>query len=308
MVQRVLIFGSSEMTEELISKLDTSSIYQFDVIGVAGKDGLSDQDALEIIEQGKVDSIVIDLSLSQHEIITEIIQKAEVEGISIFMTPRILPSSFMNLSRATIVGVPLISLLPADIPLMGRITKKIVDIVLSLLLVLLISPFLFIIAMMIKITSKGPVIYKQTRVGYDGKIFTMFKFRTMIQDAEAKTGPVWAKDNDERCTKIGGFLRKTNLDEVPQLFNVLSGTMSLIGPRPERPELVQRFKGEIGRYAHKHWVKPGMTGWAQVNGYRGDTSLEKRIQYDIYYIEHWSIWFDLKILLMTPFYGFRNAM
>ena len=135
----------------------------------------------------------------------------------------------------------------------------------------------------------------------------MLKFRTMVVDAERQTGPVWARPDDDRCTRVGRLLRRTNLDELPQLFNVLAGQMSMVGPRPERPELVERFKHNIYRYTHKHWVRPGMTGWAQVKGWRGNTDLQRRIEHDIEYIENWSIWFDLKILLLTIFKGFKNA-
>ena len=167
-------------------------------------------------------------------------------------------------------------------------------------------PILVSISFVIKLTSSGPVLYRQDRIGMDGHRFQMLKFRTMKVGAEKETGPVWAKDNDRRRTKIGSFLRRTSLDELPQLFNVLKGEMSLVGPRPERPDFVKEFKDRIPLYMLRHKTKAGMTGWAQVNGWRGNTSLEKRIEHDLYYIQHWSIGFDVRILLMTLWKGFLS--
>ena len=173
-------------------------------------------------------------------------------------------------------------------------------------MMILLSPLMFLIFAVIKITSSGSVIHRQIRVGFNNKTFRMYKFRTMPIDIEAETGAVWAKAGEKRATLFGAFLRKTSLDELPQLFNVVKGNMSLVGPRPERYEFVEKFKSEIPLYMKKHMVKAGMTGWAQINGYRGNTDLKKRIECDIYYIENWSILFDIKILLLTVFKGFVN--
>jgi exopolysaccharide biosynthesis polyprenyl glycosylphosphotransferase len=162
---------------------------------------------------------------------------------------------------------------------------------------------MLIIAALIKMTSKGPIFYGQKRMGLDGEIFEMLKFRSMVVDAEKDTGSMWAKPDDPRRTPIGRILRKTSLDEFPQLFNVLKGEMSLVGPRPERPELIEQFKHKVPKYMLRHKIKAGMTGWAQVNGWRGNTSLEKRIEHDLYYIENWSLSFDLRILFLTIFRG-----
>ena len=156
-----------------------------------------------------------------------------------------------------------------------------------------------ILAVIIKLTSPGEIIYKQERIGIDGKPFIMYKFRSMIKDAESKTGPIWAKENDDRITKIGKFMRRFSLDELPQFFNVLKGEMSIVGPRPERSFFVNKFKDQISRYMERHKVKSGITGWAQINGLRGNTSLEERTKYDLYYIENWSLWFDIKIIIGT---------
>lgn len=186
------------------------------------------------------------------------------------------------------------------------IMKRIVDIIGASIAIILFSPLMVIAAIGIKLTSKGPLIFKQERVGLHNRPFQMYKFRTMeVQKVEdEKKG--WTKKDDPRVTKIGRILRKTSIDEMPQFFNVLKGDMSLIGPRPERPLFVEKFKEEIPRYMIKHQVRPGLTGWAQVNGYRGDTSIRKRIEYDLYYIENWTMGFDLKILFLTFFKGFVN--
>jgi len=181
-----------------------------------------------------------------------------------------------------------------------------VDIVGSLCGLIVTSPLLLIVAILIRATSKGPIIFSQERIGQHNHAFKMYKFRTMyVQDTtEEKKG--WTTKNDPRVTKVGRILRKTSIDELPQLFNILIGDMSLVGPRPERPQYVEKFKEEIPRYMIKHQVRPGLTGWAQINGYRGDTSIRKRIEYDIYYIENWSMSFDFKIMFLTIFRGFIN--
>jgi exopolysaccharide biosynthesis polyprenyl glycosylphosphotransferase len=163
---------------------------------------------------------------------------------------------------------------------------------------------LAIAALVIRRTSPGPIFYRQERMGLDGKQFTIYKFRSMYEDAEAETGPVWARDDDPRCTPVGRLLRKTSIDELPQLWNVLRGDMSLVGPRPERPYFVDQFKQRIPQYMLRHKVRAGLTGWAQVNGWRGNTSIEKRIEYDLYYIENWSVALDIKIMWLTLLKGF----
>jgi exopolysaccharide biosynthesis polyprenyl glycosylphosphotransferase len=196
-------------------------------------------------------------------------------------------------------GIPTINL--GDIPLRGYrlFFKRIFDLLFSLAGLVLLSPFLLIIALLVKLDSKGPIFYIQERIGLDGKHFKIIKFRTMIKDAEAKTGVIWSPPDDKRVTRIGRTLRKFSLDEFPQLLNVLRGDMSLVGPRPERPEFVEKFKNDIPRYMLRHRVKAGMTGWAQVHGLRQNTPLDKRIEFDIYYIQNWTFKLDLEILWRT---------
>ena len=184
--------------------------------------------------------------------------------------------------------------------------KRIVDVFGAIVAIILFSPLMLIAAIGIKLTSRGPLIYKQERVGLHNRPFQMYKFRTMEVQKEEEEKKGWTTKNDPRVTPIGRILRKTSIDEMPQFFNVLKGDMSLIGPRPERPLWVEKFKEEIPRYMIKHQVRPGLTGWAQVNGYRGDTSIRKRIEYDLYYIENWTMGFDMKILFLTFFKGFVN--
>jgi exopolysaccharide biosynthesis polyprenyl glycosylphosphotransferase len=198
-----------------------------------------------------------------------------------------------------------------DSPMIGlaALAKRATDVVCSFILLLALSPLLLLIAAVVKLTSAGPILYNQERMGLDGRTFSMLKFRSMRVDAEAKTGAVWAQATDARRTRFGTFLRRTSLDELPQLWNVLRGDMSLVGPRPERPVFVRKFRSEIPHYMLRHKVKAGITGWAQVNGWRGNTSLESRIECDLFYIKNWSYVMDLKILTMTLWRGFfsKNA-
>jgi exopolysaccharide biosynthesis polyprenyl glycosylphosphotransferase len=188
----------------------------------------------------------------------------------------------------------------------GAIAKRVTDALVSVILIVVLSPLLLLIAVLVKLTSPGPILYSQERMGLDGRSFAMLKFRSMKADAERHSGAVWADVKDDRRTKLGTFLRKTSLDELPQLWNVLYGDMSLVGPRPERPIFVNKFRKEIPHYMLRHKVRAGITGWAQVNGWRGNTSLESRIECDLFYIKNWSYILDLKILTMTVWKGFIN--
>ena len=213
-------------------------------------------------------------------------------------------SKFLSLN--TVAGIPTLDVSVSPLHGVNRYIKEIMDRLFAFILLFLISPLLLLIAIGVKLSSAGPVFYRQERVGWNNRSFTMLKFRSMPVDAEAKTGAVWARPGEKRATRFGGFLRKTSLDELPQLINVLKGDMSLVGPRPERPDFVEVFKDQVPNYMKKHMVKAGITGWAQVNGWRGDTDLNQRIEHDLYYIQHWSVWFDLEIALRTVLTGFIN--
>ena len=216
-------------------------------------------------------------------------------------------SKFLSLNA--VAGIPTLDISVSPLLGINRYVKEIEDRLLAIALLMVVSPLMLLIAVAIKLSSRGPVFYRQERVGWNNRSFIMLKFRSMPVDVEAKSGPVWAKPGEKRTTAIGGILRKTSLDELPQLINVLKGEMSLIGPRPERPDFVEVFKDQVPNYMKKHMVKAGITGWAQVNGWRGDTDLNRRIEHDLYYIQHWSVWFDLEIALRTIVFGFvsKNA-
>lgn len=213
-------------------------------------------------------------------------------------------SKFLNLNE--VAGIPTLDISVSPLHGVNRHIKELEDRTLAFILLLLISPLMLLIALGVKLSSPGPVFYRQVRVGWNNRSFTMLKFRSMPVNAESKTGPVWAKPGEQRATPFGAFLRKSSLDELPQLFNVLRGDMSLVGPRPERPDFVEVFKDQVPNYMKKHMVKAGITGWAQVNGWRGDTDLNQRIEHDLYYIQNWSLWFDLEIAMRTLVHGFIN--
>jgi len=245
-----------------------------------------------------VDEVIIALPNANSEDLLNVIAHCDRSTISI----KVLPDQFQimagQLSVGELSGLPLLNL--RDVALRGwKLTlKRAIDLVGSAIGLVLLSPLMFLIAILIKLDSPGPALYTQERMGLDGKRFYLFKFRTMRADAEAH-GPGWTRPDDPRRTRLGAFLRRTNLDELPQLINVLLGDMSLVGPRPERPIYVEEFRKRIPRYMERHREKAGITGWAQVNGLRGDTSIEERTKYDLWYIENWSVWLDIKIILMT---------
>jgi exopolysaccharide biosynthesis polyprenyl glycosylphosphotransferase len=215
------------------------------------------------------------------------------------MVPDLLELMTSRVRIQELYGIPFIRIKGVPMTTWNLIVKRSFDVVVSGICLILASPVLASIALLIKLDSRGPIYYSQERVGLDGRPFRLLKFRTMRVDAESGTGPVWAKKDDPRKTRIGGFLRRFSLDELPQLLNVLRGEMSIVGPRPERQHFVDQFKKEIPKYLDRHRVKTGMTGWAQVNGLRGNAPIEERTKFDVYYVENWSLVFDLKIILKT---------
>lgn len=255
-----------------------------------------------LLVEGATDEVILCLPHLDHDTKTRIIVQCEKEYIDFRLVPDIYEILASNVEVVTIAGVPLIGLqsLPLD-SAWNRLLKRAIDLVGSVVGILVTGLPMLVIAALIKRTSPGPVFYRQVRCGEDGRQFVMLKFRTMVTDAERKTGPVWAEQDDPRKTPFGKWLRRYNLDELPQFLNVFMGHMSLVGPRPERPYFIEQFKELIPRYFSRHHVKAGITGWAQVNGLRQNTSIEERIKHDIHYIENWSLLFDLKILLRTLF-------
>lgn len=317
--KRVVIIGSCDEVESLISQVHQALWTGFRVIEILD-DGLGNdskqvagvivhkipENLNEYITKNKVDEVWLLSPSWDKDKIHNIIQSLHTNVVAIRYFPVIFGIELINHSVSEVFGLPVINIVASPMTGLNRIIKAIEDRILALIILVLISPIFALIAILVKKSSPGPIFYRQTRISWNGKEFPMLKFRSMPVNAESQTGAVWAKMSDNRATPIGTFLRKTSLDELPQFINVLKGDMSIVGPRPERPEFVERFKYEIPVYMKKHLVKAGITGWAQVNGWRGNTDLKKRIEYDLYYINHWSLWFDLKIIFLTLFKGFIN--
>jgi len=263
----------------------------------------------DYVDEGGVDQVWISLPHSEEETIRNVISALDGSVAEIRYVPDIFEYQLMHHSLSEIAGVPVVNISYSAIDGMNEVIKTCEDYVLAVVLLLMASPLMVLIALGVKLSSPGPVMYRQQRVGWNGQVFNMYKFRSMPLEVEKETGPVWASKVDNRATKFGAFLRHTSLDELPQLFNVLKGEMSLIGPRPERPMFVEKYKDEIPHYMKKHLVKAGVTGWAQVHGWRGNTCLHTRIEHDLYYIENWSLWLDIKIIIMTILRGLvhKNA-
>ena len=262
------------------------------------------------VATGAIDQVWIALPLRAEARIREILTMLREHAVEIRFVPDIYGFHLLNHSVTEVAGLPVISLTETPMSGVNRIVKAAEDYALATLLLVVASPFMAAIAIGVKLSSPGPVFYRQERVTWNGERFTMLKFRTMPVDAEAASGPVWSRHGERRATPFGALLRRTSLDELPQILNVLQGQMSLVGPRPERPEFVERFRQQIPGYMQKHLVKAGITGWAQVNDLRGDSDLALRIQYDLYYIDNWSLWFDLRILVLTLWHILksRNAL
>lgn len=260
-----------------------------------------------ILPENRLDEIAITLGLSEYYRLEEIVALCEKSGVHTKFIPdynKIIPTKPYT---EDILGLPVINI--RYVPLnntFNALVKRAMDIAGSIVGIIVTSPLMLLMCVIIKLTSPGPLIYKQERVGLHNQTFRMYKFRSMEVQPESEEKKAWTVKNDPRVTPIGKFMRHTSIDELPQLFNILKGNMSLVGPRPERPFFVEKFREEIPRYMVKHQVRPGLTGWAQVNGYRGDTSIRKRIEYDLYYIENWSIGLDIKIIFLTFFKGFIN--
>ncbi|MCL4170499.1 UNVERIFIED_CONTAM: hypothetical protein GTU68_036006, partial [Idotea baltica] len=239
------------------------------------------------------------MPLSEEKRINTIVNALSDMTIDIRLVPDIFGFRLINHSVSTIAGMPVVNLSVTPMDGINRWIKAIEDKFLAALILILISPLMLTVSLLVKLSSSGPIFYRQERLSWNGREFTIYKFRTMPVDSEQSTGAVWATKGEARATSIGNFLRRTSLDELPQFWNVLKGDMSIVGPRPERPVFVDQFKHEIPSYMRKHMVKAGITGWAQVHGWRGDTDLNKRIEHDLYYIDNWSLWLDLRIILMT---------
>ncbi len=315
--KHILLVGYSRAAEGYIDRIKANPQWGYHIMGILddnvktgtkyrGEQVIGEISRLDdILLENELDEIAITLGIAEYAKLEKIVAICEKSGVHTKFIPDY--NNFIPTRPYTedLLGLPVINI--RHVPLNGgfnKFIKRFTDIVGSFLLIILFSPIMLAVAFVVRVSSKGPVIYKQERVGLHNRNFVMYKFRSMKINRCDELH--FTTQNDDRTTKIGRFIRKCSLDELPQLFNVLKGDMSLVGPRPERPEFVEQFKEQIPRYMIKHQVRPGMTGWAQINGYRGNTSIQKRIEYDLYYIENWTLWFDIVILFQTIFKGFVN--
>lgn len=315
--KHILLVGYSRAAEGYIDRIKTNPQWGYHIMGILddkvavgtkyrGEQVIGKIKLLQnLLSENELDEIAITLGIAEYSKLEDIVAICEKSGVHTKFIPDY--NNFIPTRPYTedLLGLPVINI--RRVPLNGgfnKFVKRVSDIVGSFLLIILFSPVMLAVALAVRFSSKGPVIYKQERVGLHNRNFVMYKFRSM--KIERCDELHFTTQNDDRTTRIGRFIRRCSLDELPQLFNVLKGDMSLVGPRPERPEFVEKFMEQIPRYMIKHQVRPGMTGWAQINGYRGNTSIRKRIEYDLYYIENWTFWFDIVILFQTIFKGFVN--
>ncbi len=317
--KHILLIGYSRAAEGFIDRVRQNAEWGYQIYGIlddhvpVGKEyrkakilgKISELDS--ILELNQLDEIAITLGLKEYARLEDIVASCEKSGVHTKFIPDYNNMIPTRPYTEDLEGLPVINIRHVPLnSLFNKSVKRMMDMFGAVVAVTLFSPIMLATAVIIKLTSPGPLIYCQERVGLHNRPFKMYKFRSMEVQAPAAEKSRWTTPNDSRVTPIGRFIRKTSIDEMPQLFNVLMGDMSLVGPRPERPFFVDKFKEEIPRYMIKHQVRPGMTGWAQVNGYRGDTSITKRIEHDLYYIENWTLGLDFKILFLTFFKGFIN--
>lgn len=302
--KHILMIGESQMAEQYMDRLRENPKWGYQVFA-----HLKDEEKLErILEGNELDEVVIALRAEDYGKLERIVDVCEKAGVHTKMIP-----DFGNVISTRpyiedVQGIPVIHVRRVPLNIMrNRAAKRAVDLIGATVAIILFSPVMLLTVLVVALTEEGSVIYRQERVGLHNQVFYMYKFRSMIMQDEEKEKAEWSTRNDPRITPVGKLIRRTSIDELPQLFNVLKGEMSMVGPRPERPQFVQKFRDEIPRYMVKHQVRPGMTGWAQINGYRGNTSIEKRIEYDLYYIENWTMVFDMKILILTIFKGFFDG-
>ncbi len=317
--KHVLVVGYSRACEGFLDRVRQNSQWAYDIFGILDDNMPEGADykgfrilggiglLQEILEKNDIDEVFVTLGLKEYSHLASVVHTCEKAGIMTKFVPDY--GNLMSTRPYTedLQGLPVIYVRAVPLnDLVNAFMKRAVDIFGSLFAILLFSPVMLVTAILVKTTSKGPLIFRQERVGLHNKPFMMYKFRSMYVQLDEDEKKEWTTENDPRVTKVGRFIRRMSIDEMPQFFNVLKGDMSLVGPRPERPQFVEKFREEIPRYMVKHQVRPGMTGWAQVNGLRGDTSIKERIDHDLYYIENWSLGLDFKILFMTFFKGFVN--
>jgi Undecaprenyl-phosphate glucose phosphotransferase len=313
----MLIVGAGKVAGDIISRIRLHKELGIQLIGCLARDNSSSKgphgipiigtyaDLKDLIHSTDIDQIVVALPLEDTQALPEVMSVVEDTLIDVKIVPDIYQFISVGGAIEEFEGLPVISLQDSPFDGVDRLMKRVVDFIIALSALIILSPILLLLALLVKITSRGPVFYKQERISVDGTPFNIYKFRTMTSDAE-KEGPQWSQKGDSRVTTIGRFMRLYSLDELPQLVNVLLGQMSIVGPRPERPVFIQEFRKHIPRYMLRHKVPAGMTGWAQVHGWRGDSSIDKRIEFDLYYIENWSLLLDFKIILLTLMRGLKD--
>jgi exopolysaccharide biosynthesis polyprenyl glycosylphosphotransferase len=307
----VVIVGTNRTARRVFDSIIQNPTLGYRVVGFFSVNGLDQMETAgadflggihqvpAYVRNHGVDIVLVSLTYKDHPQLYELVRDCEGLNTEIMMVPDMLELMTSRVRIKELHGIPFINIKGDPMTTWNLIVKRTFDVIFSGISLILTSPLIGMLALLIKLDSKGPVFYSQDRVGIDGRSFQLIKFRTMRVNAENNTGPVWTKKNDPRRTRFGGLLRRFSLDELPQLFNVLAGDMSIVGPRPERPHFVDQFKKEIPKYLDRHRVKTGMTGWAQVNGLRGNAPIEERTKFDVYYVENWSLVFDLKIILKT---------
>lgn len=311
-IQRILVVGAGELGMEITYKILAHRALGFEVVGFLDDDRSKAgrryydvpvlgtlKDVEDVMARERVDQIYVALPPEAHRKMMRLMESVSRLCVDVKLVPDVLQYATLTATLEDLDGLPVINL--SQVPLRGwnSLVKRAMDLVIASAAVVGLLPLFPLVAWLIWREDRGPIFYRQERMGLDGKPFMMLKLRSMRVDAESSTGPVWATRDDPRRTRFGSFIRRWSIDEMPQLWNVIRGDMSIVGPRPERPAFVHEFKHKIPDYMLRHRVKSGITGWAQVHGWRGNTSIKKRIQYDLYYIQNWSIMLDFKILWMT---------
>ena len=308
-LKSVIVVGTTETTDKILKIISEKKSLGLKLCGYFSDNPIKNEfekyfignlnEVDNFLANNSIDTILISLQFQDHPKLIELVKNIEGRNIEILFVPDLIDLMTSRVRTQEIEGIPFVKIKDTPITFWNKFLKRTFDISVSLFLLIVLAPLHALIFLLVKSTSKGPIYFNQTRISLDGNKFTIYKYRSMFEDAEFHSGPIRAKVNDMRVTKIGKILRRTSLDELPQLFNVLKGEMSLVGPRPERPHFIEEFKNQIPRYLERHRVKTGMTGWAQVNGFRGDAPISERTKYDIYYVENWSIAFDIKIIFKT---------
>jgi Undecaprenyl-phosphate glucose phosphotransferase len=318
-VRRTLLVGHGDLAHQVIKTIQQHPEAGLKLVGILAEsphqvgtrlDGIdvigTHGEVRGIIQWQRIDQLIIALPFRAYDALEGVLAQVENEPVELMLVPDLSRYLALRCGVEDLAGIPALTLQGAPLYGWNAVLKRGLDLCVSSGTLVLFAPLMAAIALLIKLSSRGPVLYRQQRMGLDCRAFTLLKFRSMRANAEPPGVPIWSTKNDDRCTRVGVWLRRLSLDELPQLINVLKGEMSLVGPRPERPEFIEQFRRGIPRYMLRHKIQAGMTGWAQIHGYRGDTSIEERLRYDLEYIQRWSLVFDLKILLLTLAKGFLH--